>query len=1202
MTESGAVKKPKVVAAGSTEDPFGNGRRISASWTKEKTVRVRLKINDLTGKKPISLPLTKKCKAIKQEEKPDEWPTVLVPARFYRELGIDHQPHFGSKPNPKPRFDDGWLYIFVNGYLWRELRVSRTDKGNYYYDVNFDTELNEDFRVDSGQGSSRVLLPLKVQKKPMSVEVGFSQVQWSWKRIESFGGASPKDIKRIDWYLDEHKNSDADAKKLREERLTTMKLADAHANSYSTTTKNLGPIDKKNLYEFKVDLDKKIPAIGIPDSVGDAEDLAFTYQESWRDIENYIVKLKNPVKTKKHPFSPWFESAVLANQYFFSEVIKTECENISKSATPLCENDIKKGKKWKRAQDERTKWQSQLSLKDIQIALGTKKRAELRKKIVESKIKLVEFLSKDSKTLQKFIPAFDDYCTLPSKEIEKNNGESHSGLIYKLGNGLFSRIADHEFTVDIQLETKTPSKKQLFNKQQNDPGFKLLGQIANGNHPLSSRFFISGKAKSKSSSSTPPKKEDDFAQSLEKFARISRRASQFIGAFLLDFATVAVDKQNANAERSLVKLISTHLLGTDDLVKLHVSFKEYMTGELIGDNAKDYEIVRSKFLNKDSVGAVDSNKAKKHGKSTDVENAKRAKEGKGSLDTRATLPTGEKVDVIVRDLEHKIQASTNIDLFNQGKGFQKNNWKHFKAIDKRWKILQVEVWVARKATGVGGFAKRALDNGLLHKKILPSVFLLESINIYHFYKQADKKNYDLDSADMLNLAGVIADFAAIAAMMVEERLKFKHHIHEKVFGKTAHSAGLIRASRWARGLGLAASAYSAYLSFDSMMQNIHEGDDALIGHALMTAGFIITTISEAVSLVALLSTAAWLSHPATLFIMGTFGWIGLGIIVLGALLLIWIFTEDTPMEEWLANSPFSIVPVKIKGLATFTYAGGEPKQFIHQGTIFFLDKQGLVTKFKCLNMGIITGLLKNGDGKTIYLFKNSKYKKIAKVGEIFDFDANGLRHQRFGGFKGGLTKVNDKFDIWNIQPQSCYDALRNVLLKPSASLQLYHHWGKSNSTRASIQLVIQIPNFIENKTLVHVKIEAAKGVIHSYERVSNGLEIITGSGSGPRTITIIKQIDRIYAVAKAEVYIDLYGDQKFRLPLKAATWSDAQEKFRQNLLTEKNISGVSGSKSKTGSKNEKNKLYYSKYATPDVDIIELKDWYDAKGPYVLKKS
>ncbi|MDP2484610.1 hypothetical protein [Pseudoalteromonas marina] len=88
---------------------------------------------------------------------------------------------------------NGFYYIFVNGYLWRE--IAAVDNG-CLSEVDLANEFGKNERTYTGLLTQTILLPKKINGlncEPGSlsnptVQVAFSIVQWSWQYIVSLGG------------------------------------------------------------------------------------------------------------------------------------------------------------------------------------------------------------------------------------------------------------------------------------------------------------------------------------------------------------------------------------------------------------------------------------------------------------------------------------------------------------------------------------------------------------------------------------------------------------------------------------------------------------------------------------------------------------------------------------------------------------------------------------------------------------------------------------------------------------------------------------------------------------------------------------------------------------------------------------------------------------------------------------------------------
>ncbi|MBU2707960.1 hypothetical protein KCM76_18335 [Zooshikella marina] len=109
------------------------------------------------------------------------WDNVIVPIKPLAFLTEARQRQTsGLLPN-------GWLYVFWQGKLWRELEV---DKGVSYRDVRLSTLRGQDQRPAKGLARTAVWLPYKINNELQTGETGvqlyFSLAQLSWKQIESF--------------------------------------------------------------------------------------------------------------------------------------------------------------------------------------------------------------------------------------------------------------------------------------------------------------------------------------------------------------------------------------------------------------------------------------------------------------------------------------------------------------------------------------------------------------------------------------------------------------------------------------------------------------------------------------------------------------------------------------------------------------------------------------------------------------------------------------------------------------------------------------------------------------------------------------------------------------------------------------------------------------------------------------------------------
>lgn len=250
---------------------------------------------------------------------------------------------------------------------------------------------------------------------------------------------------------------------------------------------------------------------------------------------------------------------------------------------------------------------------------------------------------------------------------------------------------------------------------------------------------------------------------------------------------------------------------------------------------------------------------------------------------------------------------------------------------------------------------------------------------------------------------------------------------------------------------------------------------------------------------------------------GPWLWLGLGVVLSGAALMTWVTTEDSPLEEWLANGPFSLsqpaqlYEQELPGL-------GRRKYWREQNGTQLIFKEGDVLEKILYPAG--GRFVEKSDGR-VYLKQEQSEALVGKIGQPFTaWDKLMARSGRFAGHKPG-SKAKDKFGRWCGAPTSASLALTDAIYRPRLGLQISKN---SHSLRAA-EITIQIPNFIEDKSLLFVELWENGAMQHQ------GIETFTGLGSGPRTVRVLWPLTakgNVKVVAKARM--DLFGNGDVWLP------------------------------------------------------------------------
>ncbi|MCJ8321138.1 MAG: hypothetical protein MJK12_15975 [Colwellia sp.] len=126
---------------------------------------------------------------------------------------------------------DGYLYIYVNGHIWRELKVTQLEKQpvavfndvNLAYqkgDLQWKSKLGR--RDSTGETLKTVLVPHKMQGEVCEVQIAYSETQWAWKQIEAFGGLSPVDPRNNYGEPVKPGINDGDAQERRAQRMQSL--------------------------------------------------------------------------------------------------------------------------------------------------------------------------------------------------------------------------------------------------------------------------------------------------------------------------------------------------------------------------------------------------------------------------------------------------------------------------------------------------------------------------------------------------------------------------------------------------------------------------------------------------------------------------------------------------------------------------------------------------------------------------------------------------------------------------------------------------------------------------------------------------------------------------------------------------------------------------------------------------------------------
>ena len=195
--------------------------------------------------------------------------------------------------------DDGWLYIFVNGHLWREIAIKR----GFLYEVNLKELFATEDRMAKGFAEEKLIVPYKNKGKVNKVEVAFSEQQWSWPRINYYGGFSEHESETRRPPNVQQGGVGAKYDKRRAERFISLNLAALIDDNQTQVLDELGLVQ---LYFLS-----KIYHLVIPNILRPIEQAARDIAKLRLDLLDYVAEMQNPLNTKN------FNTAATIYHYFY---------------------------------------------------------------------------------------------------------------------------------------------------------------------------------------------------------------------------------------------------------------------------------------------------------------------------------------------------------------------------------------------------------------------------------------------------------------------------------------------------------------------------------------------------------------------------------------------------------------------------------------------------------------------------------------------------------------------------------------------------------------------------------------------------------------------------------------------------------------------------------------------------------------------
>jgi hypothetical protein len=431
--------------------------------------------------------------------------------------------------------------------------------------------------------------------------------------------------------------------------------------------------------------------------------------------------------------------------------------------------------------------------------------------------------------------------------------------------------------------------------------------------------------------------------------------------------------------------------------------------------------------------------------------------------------------------------------------------------NSKWHTTTTDIWVLNDQQSlinkVDDIKPKVLSS------ILPMLAVVELWNVFRVSKEYSAQHgKNIDPVLLANLVSAIADAGALALDATKVFHKYAHSKAAYGKGVRVWSKFLLSQGRYAifakyaMYLNVGATVVSALISFWLAWENFQDEDDAWISHSVMGAGFFIMAIGV---------LAVWTAMAMT----------GLGIVLLGAALLQWVFKEDDLLEQWLENGPFS--------------KGGIKDRYVPKGRMGSEAGYIVSTDYGVLKLDKQRRLLRvieQGDfewqGDQLIITKldpldaldGQETLKVGKLNSPINLDAITNKSVRL------MKDEHKTVDQWRDRPHSAASDLASIIHKPQFELieiegltdtrivKPFSIKVNLNGLQTSLAK-IQVECWVLKEDKRHGKI-GAPNTINMPNKESAGAWLYEWNG------IYLNEDDKLYIKYK----IDVNGDGKIKLP------------------------------------------------------------------------
>ena len=187
------------------------------------------------------IPLVKEFDSVAKSTKQEMWDTVLLPVRLLRYASE------AANKDETAMVEPGWVYVFKDGKLWRELEIINETgyMPGLLREVDLAFEAGKDVRLADSQIQNTLLLPYKINGETPAIEICYAPVQWSWSYVCAMGGMDDDDPRLVGAAQKRvQQNTGSEQSGLRDKRMQTLDLSAYEGASGFAKKPHIGGIEQ----------------------------------------------------------------------------------------------------------------------------------------------------------------------------------------------------------------------------------------------------------------------------------------------------------------------------------------------------------------------------------------------------------------------------------------------------------------------------------------------------------------------------------------------------------------------------------------------------------------------------------------------------------------------------------------------------------------------------------------------------------------------------------------------------------------------------------------------------------------------------------------------------------------------------------------------------------------------------------------------